>query len=65
MTFPRLNSYVNFVLKKTDDHHCFMLSLHGDELRCGVYLSTKSSDHSQLYLSRMTMKNDCSRFEVF
>ncbi len=27
--------------KKQDDHHCFMLSLHGDELGCDVYLSTK------------------------
>ncbi len=42
MTFPMLNSYANFVLKKNqDDHHCFMLSLHSDELGCGVFLLTK------------------------
>ncbi len=29
------------MLNSYDDHHCLMLSLHGDELRCGVYLSTK------------------------
>ncbi len=27
--------------KKQDDHRCFMLSLHGDDLGCDVYLSTK------------------------
>ncbi len=33
MTFPMLNSYANFVLKKPqDDQHCYMISLHGDEL---------------------------------
>ncbi len=39
VTFPILNSYANFVLKKKD--HRIMLSLHGDELGCGVNLSTK------------------------
>ncbi len=42
MTFPILKSYANLVLKnKQDGHRCFMLSLHGDQLGCGVYLSTK------------------------
>ncbi len=37
--------------------HCMVMS--GDVM---CTCQQKSSDHSQLFLSRMTMKNDCSRF---
>ncbi len=58
-----MNSVIPMLIlfwKKQDDHHCFMFSLHVDELECGVYLSKKA-----VFLSRMTMKNNCSRFKVF
>ncbi len=68
MIFPMLNSYTNFVLKKNkmiivvSYSHCMVMSW---DVVCTY--QQKSSDHSpcsQLFLSRMTMKNDCFRFEV-
>ncbi len=64
MTFPMLNSYANFVLKKNmiivvSCSHCMVMSW---DVVCTY--QQKKSDHSQLLLSRMTMKNDCFRFEV-
>ncbi len=40
--------------------HCMVMSW---DVMCTC--QQKSSDHSQLFLSRMTMKNDCTRFLVF